>query len=110
MNYIQITDCNIIHGGHSQFVATTLSVNELATQIYKLQEFLTYSGYIHNRTIVDMDTVLKFLTTFCRCKIIDNDLAMEIAGEEGQMIDIDDLVSEFWSVDIAKAALELYEE
>ena len=110
MNCIQITDYDIVNGYNSQFISTELTTDEIATQINKLQKFLVCGGYINSRTIVDINTALNFLTTFCHCKIMDNDTAMEFAREEGQLIDIDDTISVYCSVDVAKAALELYEE
>ena len=105
MNYIRLTDNDIFFSETSLFIETPYSVEELSTMINSLQKFLTACIDGHDRKVVDMLTVVKFLTIFCDSKVVDSDYAMDCAINNDQMIELNDFESEFWEVDIVKAAV-----
>lgn len=105
MNYIYLTDNSIFNSNNSLFIESAHDVQDIAGIINSLQKFLSACIDGHKRKMVDMNTVVTFLTDFCDCKVVDSDYAIDCALEAGQYTLLNDFEAQFLEVDIAKAAV-----
>ena len=103
MNHIQLEGYTKAGEGKSPFIATKLSINELASKVRQLQDFLSRNNYVNN--IVDVDTIVDFIETFGLGEAIDEEEAMKYAIENGQYVMVSEFQSDFWYVNVLKAAL-----